>query len=100
MIAGEYKRDDPKANQFDWEAWYKQIENLYNQAFNNSDDELFKYNMGTKLSGTRMLLEMKELIEPETYVITFPPGSVVPIDHELENAKLVRRILRGGEMDV
>ena len=61
-----------KESGFNWEDWYKRVEQLYQEAIDNTDDELFRYNIGTKVSETAMLLEMKHLKKPTTYTIIFP----------------------------
>jgi len=61
-----------KESGFDWEDWYKRVEQLCQEAIDNTDDELFRYNIGTKVSEIAMLLEMKHLKQSTTYTIIFP----------------------------
>ena len=64
-------QEDLKAKEFDWLDWYERIERLFIEAQNATDDELFKYNLNTQITETRMLLEMHGLIQPLKFELVF-----------------------------
>ena len=66
---GESIKKDSKDHVIDWENWIERFKKIINEAQDSSDDDLFKYNMGTKITEVQMLLEMAGYIEPKMFEI-------------------------------